>query len=559
MAVGVSSIRKLMQAKPSAWKALRNHYHKMKTVHLSKLFAADPLRGEKMAAEGAGLYLDYSKNIITDHTLRLLIELADGSGLQSRIDAMFRGENVNITEKRPALHVALRAPKGSSIYVDGSNVIPKVHAVLDRMASFCNRIRTGELKGHSGKRIRNIVNIGTGAAHLGPMLAIKALKHYADPSLTFRFVANVDSVDLEQALDALDPTETIFIVSSKTFDTLETVTNAETAKPWLISGFAGDQQAVAKHFFATSANISDVLQFGIPTANIFEVWDWVGERYSLCSAVGLPIMLAIGPANFWSMLDGFHQMDMHYLATPFDRNLPVLLGLLSIWYNDLFGSDSFAILPYDGALGSFPSYLQQLTMESNGKHVTLIGTEVTQQTSPVCWGDEGTNSQHSFFQLLHQGTRLVPCDFIAFAQPIQSIGRHHDVLIANMFAQASALAFGKTAEQVRAEGTPDWLVPHRVFDGNRPSNTIMALQLTPATLGALIALYEHSVYTQGVIWNINPFDQWGLELGMDLARKVLPQLASAEDLAPDFDSSTSCLIRRYRALRKQGANPFAAA
>jgi len=559
MAVGVSSLKKLIQPKPSAWKALRNHYNKMKAVHLQELFAGDPARGDTMAAEGAGLYLDYSKNIITWHTLRLLIDLAEESGLQSRIDAMFRGENVNITEKRPALHVALRAPKGTSIYVDGANVVTKIHAVLDRMASFCNRVRSGDYKGHAGKRIRNVVTIGVGGSHLGPLLATEALVHYADHSLTFRFVANVDSTDLRQALDGLDPTETLFIVSSKTFHTIETMTNAETAKQWLISGFAGDQQAIAKHFVAVSANISQVVQFGIPTSNTFELWDWVGERYSLCSAVGLPTMLAIGPTNFAALLDGFHQMDMHYLATPFDRNLPILLGLLSIWYNDSFGSDSVAILPYERYLRSFPAYVQKLMMESNGKHVTLIGTEVTQQTSPVCWGEGGTNSQHSFFQFLHQGTRLVPCDFIAFAQPIQPLGRHHDVLIASMLAQTAALAFGKTADQVRAEGTPDWLVPHRVFDGNRPSNTIMAAQLTPATLGALIALYEHSVFTQGVIWNINPFDQWGIELGNDLTEKMLPQVESADDAPLECDSSTSSLIRRYRALRNKKADPCAAA
>ena len=559
MAVGVSSIRKLIHTKPTAWKALRNHYNKMKSVHLRDLFADDPSRGEKMAAEGAGLYLDYSKNIVTYHTLRLLIDLAEESGLQGRIDSMFRGENVNITEKRPALHIALRAPKGSAIYVDGANVVPKIHSVLHRMGTFCDRLRSGEYKGHTGKPIRNVVNIGIGGSHLGPMLATKALRHYATPSLTFRFVANVDSSDLVQAVHDLDPTETIFVISSKTFDGAETMMNAETARQWLISGFAGDPQSVAKHFVAASANVSQATQFGISIANTFEFWDWVGGRYSLCSAVGLSTMLAIGPAHFADMLDGFHQMDMHYLATPFERNLPVLMGLLSVWYNDLFGSDSVAIIPYERRLRIFPSYLQQLMMESNGKHVTLIGTEVTQQTSPVCWGEEGTNSQHSFFQLLHQGTRLVPCDFIGFAQPLQSLGRHHDVLIANMLAQTAALAFGKTAAQVRAEGTPDWLVPHRVFDGNRPSNTIMAPQLTPSTLGSLIALYEHSVYTQGVIWNINPFDQWGGELGRDLSQKILPQLEDAGDPELEHDSSTSCLIRRYRALRKGDGNPYAAA
>lgn len=558
MPASVSSIRKIVSARPTAWKALHNHYKKIRTIHLRDLFASDPLRAEKMTAEGAGLYLDYSKNIITHHTLQLLVDLAEESGLQARIDAMFRGENVNTTEKRPALHVALRAPKGTSTYVDGANVVPKIHAVLDRMGSFCNRVRSGEYKGHTGKRIRNVVNIGVGGTHLGPMFATEALKHYADHALTFRFVSNVDSTDLHQALCDLDPTETLFIISSKTFGTLETMTNAETAREWLISGFAGDQHAVAKHFAAVSANISQVALFDIPTTNTFELWEWVSSRYALCSAVGLPTMLAIGPKNFAALLDGFHQMDMHYLATPLERNLPVLLGLLSIWYNDLFGADSVAILPYERYLRSFPPYLQQLIMESNGKHITLIGTEVTQQTSPVCWGEEGTNSQHSFFQLLHQGTRLIPCDFIAFAHPLHSLGRHHDVLIANMLAQTAALAFGKTAAQVRTEGTPDWLVPHRVFDGNRPSNTIMAQQLTPATLGSMIALYEHSVYTQGVIWNINPFDQWGVEIGKDLAQNILQQLKSEDDQALEYDSSTSCLIRRYRALRSSEAKPCAA-
>jgi glucose-6-phosphate isomerase len=553
MAVHVSSIRKMMQAKPTAWKALEKHYKKMRTAHLRDLFATDPLRGEKMTAEGAGLYLDYSKNIVTPHTLRLLIDLAEESGLQARIDAMFRGEKVNTTERRAALHVALRAPKGTSIYVDGANVVPTVHAVLDRMAHFCNRVRSGEFKGFTGKPIRNVVHIGIGGSHLGPLLATEALKRYASPSLTFRFVANVDGTDLEQGLHDLDPTETLFIISSKTFNTLETMTNAQSAREWLVAGFSGDQRSVGKHFLAVSANLSQVVQFGIDTANTFEFWDWVGGRYSLCSAVGLPIMLAIGPENFRALLDGFHQMDMHYLATPFERNLPVLLGLLSIWYNDLFGTHSVAILPYERYLHNLPAYLQQLIMESNGKHVTLIGTEVTQQTSPVCWGEECTNGQHSFFQLLHQGTRLVPCDFIGFAQPIHPLGKHHDVLIANMLAQTAALAFGKTAEQVKSEGTPDWLVPHRVFDGNRPSNTIIAERLTPATLGKLIALYEHSVYSQGVIWNINPFDQWGVELGKDLAQTILPTLESAEDPHLEYDSSTSTLIRRYRAFRKEAA------
>lgn len=544
----VSSIRKMIRAKPAAWKALQGHYRKLRSLHMRDLFAGDPLRAERMTAEGAGLYLDYSKNLITYHTVQLLVELAEESGLQARIDAMFRGESVNVTEKCPALHVALRAPKGAAIYVNGDNIVPKVHAVLDRMRRFCDCARSGAIKGHSGKRICNIVNIG-GGSHLGPMLATEALQHFADPSLILRFVTNVDGSDLQQALRDLDPAETLFIISSKTFNTLETMTNAETARKWLVSGFGGDQQSVAKHFVAVSANTAKVMQFGIETPHIFEFWDWVGERYSLCSAVGLPTMLAIGPKNFEALLDGFHQMDAHYLATPFDRNLPVLLGLLSIWYNDLFGADTVAILPYQRSLHKLPAFLQQLMMESNGKHITLIGTEVTQRTSPVCWGDEGTNSQHSFFQLLHQGTSLTPCDFIGFAQPVHPLGRHHDVLIANMLAQSAALAFGKTTEEVRAEGTPDWLVPHRVLDGNRPSNVIMAQRLTPTTLGNLIALYEHSVHTQAVIWNINPFDQLGVELGEQIAHAILPQLESIEDPQLDYDSSTSSLIRRYRALR----------
>ena len=554
MAVQTWRINRAAQTQRTAWKALHIHYKKVKDLHLRELFASDPVRGERMTAEGAGLYLDYSKNRITSQTLKLLIALAGESGLQVRMDAMFRGEKVNITEKRPALHVALRAPKGTSIYVDGKNVVPQVHAVLDRMGHFCNRVRSGEWKGHTGKRIRNIVNIGIGGSHLGPRFATEALRNYADPSLTFRFVANIDSTDFAEAVRDLDPAETLFIVSSKTFNTLETMTNAQTAREWLVAGLAGDEESVSKHFVAVTANIAGVMQFGIETANAFEFWDWVGGRYSLCSAVGLSTMLAVGPKNFGAMLDGFHQMDMHYLTTPFERNLPVIMGLLSIWYNDLFGSESFAILPYEQYLERLPSYLQQLTMESNGKHVTLIGTEVTQQTSPVYWGDAGTNGQHSFFQLLHQGTRFIPCDFIAFARPLHPIGRHHDMLMANAFAQSAALAFGKTAEQVKAEGSPDWLVPHRVFDGNRPSNTIFASQLTPETLGQIIALYEHIVHTQGVIWNINPFDQWGVELGKDLALSIMPQIESVEEPRLEYDSSTSALIRRYRALRVQSDN-----
>jgi len=551
MAANAWSITKPGQAKRPAWKALQLHYKKIRTEHLRDLFASDPARGERMTAEGAGLYLDYSKNRVTYQTLRLLIDLAEESGLQARIDGMFRGEKVNITERRPALHVALRAPRGTSIYVDGNNVVPQVHAVLDRMGYFCNRVRAGEFKGNTGKPIRNIVNIGIGGSHLGPMLATEALNSYADKSLLFRFVANVDSTDFSRAVGGLDPAETLFIISSKTLNTLETMTNARTAREWVVAGLAGDERSVAKHFVAVSANVAAAAQFGVETSNVFEFWDWVGGRYSLCSAAGLSIMLAIGPKNFQALLDGFHQMDMHYLTTPFERNLPVLIGLLSIWYNDLFGAPTFAVVPYEQYLQRFPAYLQQLIMESNGKHVTLIGTEVTQQTSPVYWGEVGTNGQHSFFQLLHQGTRLIPCDFVAFAQPIHPLGCHHELLMANALAQSAALAFGKTAAQVKAEGTPDWLVPHRVFDGNRPSNTILAQKLTPATLGSLIALYEHSVHTQAVIWNINPFDQWGVELGKDMAQTIVPQLESNEEPKAEQDGSTNTLIRRYRELRKQ--------
>ena len=551
MAVHAWRLNKPSQTKRTAWKSLEIHYRRVKGLHLRELFANDPLRGERMIAEGAGVYLDYSKNRITNQTLKLLIELAEESGLQGRIDAMFRGENVNITEKKPALHVALRAPKGTSIYVGGKNVVPQVHAVLDRMGHFCNRVRNGEWKGYTGKRIRNIVNIGVGGSHIGPRFTTEALAKYADPSLKFRFVANMDGTDFTKAVHDLDPSETLFIVSSKTFNTAETITNAQTARDWLVGGLAGDQNAASKHLFAVSTDVAAVAQFGIETANTFEFWEWVGGRFSICSAAGLPTMLAIGPTAFSAMLDGFHQMDMHYLTTAFGKNLPVIMGLLSIWYNDLFGAESLAILPYEQYLDRFPGYLQHLIMESNGKHVTLIGTEVTQQTSPVCWGESGTNAQHSFFQLLHQGTRFIPCDFIAFARALHPPARNHDMLIANAFAQSAALAFGKTAEQVKTEGTPDWLVPHRVFDGNRPSNTIFAQELTPEALGKLIALYEHSVHTQGVIWNINPFDEWGVELGKDLAQRILPQIDSTEEPQLEYDSSTSALIRRYRSLREQ--------
>jgi glucose-6-phosphate isomerase len=551
MATRAWSITKPLQSKRPAWKALEANYKKIRSVHLRDLFASDPLRGQRMTAEGAGLYLDYSKNRINYQTLQLLIELAEESGLQARIDAMFHGEKVNITEARPALHVALRAPKGASIYVDGLDVVPQVHAVLERMGHFCNRVRSGEWKGCTGRQIRNVVNIGIGGSHLGPLLTIEALRHYADPSLTFRFIANVDGTDFVEGVRGLDPAETLFVVSSKSFNTAETIINAKTAREWLIPQVSGDRKSLAKHFVAVSANVGEAAQFGIETGNIFEFWNWIGGRYSVCSAVGLPTMLAIGPEKFASILDGFHQMDMHYLATPFERNLPVLMGLLSIWYNNLCGSASFAVVPYEQYLQRLPSYLQQLSMESNGKRVTLIGTEATQQTGPVCWGEAGTNGQHSFFQLLHQGMWLVPCDFIAFVEPIHALGRHHDMLIANAFAQSAALAFGKTAEQIKTEGTPDWLVPHRVVDGNRPSNTILAQKLTPETLGKLIALYEHSVYTQGVIWNINPFDQWGVELGKELAQNIMPQLESQEESNLDGDGSTNALIQRYRALKKE--------
>jgi glucose-6-phosphate isomerase len=514
------------------------------------LFRDDRTRGERMTAQGAGLYFDYSKNRITDNTIKLLVKLAEESGLQVRIDAMFRGEKINITENRSALHIALRAPKGSCIYVDHENVVPRVHAVLDKMAQFANRVRSGELKGHTGKRIRNVVNLGTGATDLGPVMAYEALKHYGDRSLTFRFISNVDSTDfIENVLD-LDPSETLFIISSKTFTTLETITNALEARAWLLAGLGGDERSISKHFVAVSTNTEEVAKFGINSTGMFELWDWVDERHSIAAAVGLSTMLSIGPANFLAMLDGFHQMDMHFLATPFERNLPVLMGLLAIWYNNLFGAATVAILPYEQYLKKLPAYLQHLIMESNGKHVTLVGTEATHATSPICWGEPGTNGQHLFYQLIHQGTRLVPCDFIAFGNPLTPLNRHHEILLASVLAQAEALAFGSTPEQVRAAGVPDWLVPHMVLEGNRPSNIILAERLTPETLGKLIALYEHSVFTQGVIWNINPFDNWGVELGDTLARRIIPELESAEEPALDHDSSTNNLIRRCRKLKQ---------
>jgi glucose-6-phosphate isomerase len=510
------------------------------------LFARDPARGERMTAEAAGVFLDYSKNRVDDETLKLLIELAEQSGLRERIDAMFRGEKINVTEKRAVLHVALRAPKGASITVDGKNVVPEVHGVLDKMAEFADRIRSGEWKGHTGKRIRNVINIGIGGSDLGPVMAYEALKYYSDRGMTFRFVSNVDGTDFAEATRDLDAAETLFIVSSKTFTTLETMTNAHSARDWSLRGL-GDAKAVARHFVAVSTNAEKVAEFGIDTANMFEFWDWVGGRYSMDSAIGLSTMLAIGPDHFRAMLEGFHAIDEHFRTAPFDRNLPVLMGLLSVWHNNFFGAQTVAVLPYDQYLKRFPAYLQQLTMESNGKHVTLGGTPVDYQTGPIFWGEPGTNGQHSFYQLIHQGTRLIPCDFIAFGQPLNALGRHHDLLLANVFAQTEALAFGKTAEQVKAEGTPDWLVPHRVFEGNRPSNTILMDRLTPAALGKLVALYEHSVFTQGTIWDIDSFDQWGVELGKVLAQRIIPELEGKNELA--HDSSTNNLIRRYRKLK----------
>ena len=532
-----------------AWKALAAHLHEIGDLHLRKLFADDPHRGERLTAEAMGIYLDYSKNRITDETLDLLLQLAEESGLRARIDAMFRGERINVTENRPVLHVALRAPKGASIVVDGENVVPQVHAVLDKMTDFSNRVRSGTWKGHTGKRIRNVINIGIGGSDLGPVMAYEALKHYSDRAMTFRFVSNIDGTDLVEATRDLDPAETLFIVSSKTFTTLETMTNAQSARDWLLTGLGNDAKAVAKHFVAVSTNAAKVSEFGIDTANMFEFWDWVGGRYSMDSAIGLSTMLAIGPDNFQALLDGFHQMDEHFRTAPFERNLPVLLGLLAIWYNDFFGAQTVAVLPYEQYLKRFPAYLQQLTMESNGKHVTLDGTEVAYQTSPIYWGEPGTNGQHSFYQLIHQGTKLIPCDFIAFTETLNPLGRHHDMLMANVFAQTEALAFGKTPEQVKAEGTPDWLVPHRVFEGNRPSNTILAERLTPETLGKLVALYEHSVFTQGTIWNIDSFDQWGVELGKVLAQHIIPELESKVEPNLAHDSSTNNLIRRYRKLK----------
>lgn len=529
-----------------SWQALEKHYETVQGLHLRQLFADDPKRGDRFTLEAAGLYLDYSKNRITDQTVKLLLQLADECQLRDRIGAMFGGEKINITENRAVLHVALRAPKNASIVVDGENVVPEVHEVLDKMSAFSERVRSGAWKGHTGKRIRNVVNIGIGGSDLGPVMAYEALKYYSDRSLSFRFVSNVDGTDFAEAVQDLDPSETLFIVSSKTFTTLETMTNAHTARDWSLKGLGGDAKAVAKHFVAVSTNAAKVSEFGIDTDNMFGFWDWVGGRYSMDSAIGLSTMLAIGPDNFRAMLEGFHEMDEHFRTAPFEQNLPVLLGLLAVWYNDFFGAETVAVLPYEQYLKRFPAYLQQLTMESNGKHVRLDGSEVDYATGPIYWGEPGTNGQHSFYQLIHQGTRLIPCDFIAFIQTLNPLGRHHDMLLANVFAQTEALAFGKTKEQVKAEGTPDWLVPHRVFKGNRPSNTILAEKLTPNTLGKLVALYEHSVFTQGTIWNIDSFDQWGVELGKVLAQRIIPELESGEETELKHDSSTNALIRRYR-------------
>jgi glucose-6-phosphate isomerase len=532
-----------------AWRLLEHHYQKLKPVHLRQLFADDRGRGERFAIEAVGVYLDYSKNRITDETLRLLLQLARESGLPDRIDAMFRGDKINVSERRAVLHVALRAPRGATILHDGRNVVPDVHAVLERMADFSVRVRSGTWKGPTGKRIRNVINIGIGGSDLGPVMAYEALKHYSDRAMSFRFVSNVDGTDFTEAVRDLDPAETLFIVSSKTFTTLETMTNARTAREWLLSGLQNEHEAIAKHFVAVSTNAKEVATFGIDTANMFGFWDWVGGRYSMDSAIGLSTMLAIGPDNFHAMLGGFHEMDEHFRLTPFERNLPVLMGLIGIWHNDFFGAQTQAVLPYEQYLKRFPAYLQQLTMESNGKHVTVDGVQVDYDTGPIFWGEPGTNGQHSFYQLIHQGTRLIPCDFIAFVRSLNPLGRHHDMLIANVFAQTEALAFGKTADQVKAEGTPDWLVPHRLFEGNRPSNTILLEALTPAVLGKLVALYEHIVFTQGTIWQIDSFDQWGVELGKALAQRIIPELESNTEPRLEHDTSTNALIHRYRRLR----------
>jgi glucose-6-phosphate isomerase len=531
-----------------AWKALEEHYRNIQALHLRELFASDPGRGERLTAEAASVYLDYSKNRITDETVALLVRLAEHRGLRARIDAMFRGEKINVSEKRAVLHVALRAPRGTSIIVDGQNVVPEVHSVLDRMADFANRVRSGAWTGYTGKRIRNVVNIGIGGSDLGPVMAYEALRYYSDRNLTFRFVSNIDGTDFAEAVRDLDAAETLFIVSSKTFTTLETMTNARTAREWSLIG--GDERSVAKHFVAVSTNAAEVAKFGIDTANMFGFWDWVGGRYSMESAIGLSTMLAIGPDHFHGLLDGFHEMDEHFRTAPLAQNLPVLMGLLGVWNTNFFGAHTVAVLPYEQYLKRFPAYLQQLTMESNGKQVTLDGQGVSCDTGPIYWGEPGTNGQHSFYQLIHQGTRFIPCDFIAFGETLNPLGQHHDVLLANVFAQGEALAFGKTPDEVRSEGSPDWLVPHRTFQGNRASNTILLPRLTPSALGRLVALYEHIVFTQGVIWNLDSFDQWGVELGKVLAQRIIPELGGSAQPPLNHDSSTNALIRRYRRARE---------
>jgi glucose-6-phosphate isomerase len=531
-----------------AWTALEAHAATNRTVHLRDLFAQDAKRGERLKVEGAGIYLDYSKNRITDETVALLLQLAEESGLRSRIDAMFRGEKINLTEKRAVLHVALRAPREEEILVDGVDVVPSVQAVLDKMGAFSRSVRSGEWKGYTGKPIRNVINIGIGGSDLGPVMAYEALRHYSQRDLTFRFVSNVDGTDIAEATRDLNAEETLFIISSKTFTTLETMTNAHTARVWALETLE-HSAAIARHFVAVSTNAEEVEKFGIDTANMFGFWDWVGGRYSMDSAIGLSTIIAIGPENFRRMLGGFHDMDVHFRTAPFERNLPVLMGLLALYNNNFLGAQSVAVLPYEQYLKRFPAYLQQLTMESNGKHVTLDGTVVEYQTGPIYWGEPGTNGQHSFYQLIHQGTRLIPCDFIAFGEPLNPIGRHHDILLANVFAQAEALAFGKTTQEVEADGTPPWLVPHRTFEGNRPSNMILLEKLTPAALGKLVALYEHSVFTQGIIWNIDSFDQWGVELGKVLAQRIIPELESPKEPKLTHDSSTNALIKRYRSMQ----------
>jgi glucose-6-phosphate isomerase len=531
----------------SAWKSLKAHYEKIRSLHLRQLFKDDPGRGTRLTAEAEGIYLDFSKHRITDETLKLLLQLAEESGVKARLEAMFSGEKINITEKRAVLHVALRAPKGEKILVDGQDVVPEVHEVLDRMAAFSDRVRSGEWKGHTGKTIKNVINIGIGGSDLGPVMAYEALRNYSRRDMTFRFVSNVDGTDFAEATRDLDAEETLFIISSKTFTTLETMTNAHTARAWALQKL-GDEKAIAKHFVAVSTNAEEVTKFGIDTKNMFGFWDWVGGRYSMDSAIGLSTMLAVGPENFRKLLAGFHAIDEHFRTAPFEKNLPMLMGLLSVWYNDFFDAQTVAVLPYDQYLKRFPAYLQQLTMESNGKHVTLSGEKVDYQTGPIFWGEPGTNGQHSFYQLIHQGTKLIPCDFIGFAKTLNPLGNHHDLLMANVFAQAEALAFGKTPEEVKAEGTPDWLVPHRVFEGNRPTNTLLLEELTPESLGKLVALYEHSVFTQGAIWQIDSFDQWGVELGKVLAKKIVGEL-EGKDPGGKHDSSTNTLIERYKKQR----------